>query len=110
MAINYFTEEGRSYTPKASIRKQGQIGLNQGTITRYNIRDGQFVLLGYDKDEELIAIRFVDDKQKGAKKVTVRNGNASIGAKNFLDYFGISYDETKSYNVEHKNDLLIFCL
>lgn len=113
MAIQFFKEEGRGYAPKVSVRKHGQIGLNQGATIRYNIRDGQFALLGYDKDEQIIAIKFVEEDEEGAKRVTVRSKNASISAKSFLDYFNIPYKETNSYELEERKlenneKLLIF--
>ena len=111
MAIVFFTEEGRSYEPKVSIRMQGQIGLSQGAVSRYNLKDGDCVLLGYDKDERKVVMKLVDCEQKGAKKITIRNGNASIGAKSFLDYFDVPYkEETKSFNIEKEGDLLVFCI
>jgi hypothetical protein len=110
MAIEFFTEAGRGFAPKVSIRKQGQIGLNQGAVLRHKIKDGQFAILGYDKEEGFVAIKFVSDDEKGAKRITVRHGNASISAKSFLDYFNIPYRETISYNLECRDELLIFFL
>lgn len=110
MAIEYFREKGRGFAPKVSIRKQGQIGLNQGAVLRYAIKDGQFALLGYDKNENLVVIKLVGGDEKGAKRITVRAGNASISAKSFLDYFDIPYAETNSHDLEHKDELLVFYL
>ena len=108
MSFEFFTIAGRSFHPKASIRKQGQIGLNQGAIKRFGIEDGQLFILGYDKEREIIAMKRISDFQEGAKKITVRAGNGAIGAKSFLDYFEISYKDTSSHELTEENELLIF--
>ena len=67
MAIEYFTREGKGYAPKASIRKPGQIGLNQGSIARFKFKSGEYVLLGYDRDRKMVAIKRLVQAEKGAK-------------------------------------------
>ena len=110
MAMEFFRESGRGFSPKASIRRQGQIGLSQGTILRHKMKDGQFVLLGYDKDEKCVGIKVVEANAEGAKRLTIRSGSGTISAKGFLDYFGIPYDSTRSYELMRKGELLVFRL
>lgn len=112
MKFEFFTESGRGYEPRASIRKQGQIGLNHGSVKRYEIRDGQDVLLGYDRQSSTVAIKFIDGPQQGSKKAMVKKNNCSISAKAFFDYFDIQYkDKTESYELKSKEDgLLVFCI
>ncbi|MCF7956673.1 MAG: hypothetical protein K9M75_12790 [Phycisphaerae bacterium] len=100
MSIEFFTEEGRGFEPKVSIRKQGQIGLNQGAVKRFNIKETQYVLLGYDKERKMIAIKLIDKQQKGARKGIVRENNCSIAAKGFFDFFSIPYAESKSFEAK----------
>ena len=97
MAIEFFRKGGKGFSPKASLRRQGQIGLSHGAIEKFNIKDGQHVLLGYDKDKKLVAIKCINEEEEGAKKVIVKGRSASIAAKAFLDYFGIIPKETKPY-------------
>ena len=78
MDFEFFKEEGRGYEPKASIRKQGQIGLNQGAVTRFKIKNNQNVVLGYDRSNKTIAIKLVDEAEKGSKRVVVRSKNQRI--------------------------------
>ena len=110
MTIEFFTKEGKGFLPKASIRKPGQIGLNQGAIERYKFKNGELVLLGYDKDEKMIGIKRLKQPEKGAKKVTIKDNNGAISAKSFFDYFNIPYDKAGAYelNEDKENDLLIF--
>jgi hypothetical protein len=110
MAIEFFTRGGKGYLPKASIRKPGQIGLNQGSVERYKFNNGDYVLLGYDREQKKIAIRRLNEQEKGAKKVIVKGNNGAISAKSFFDYFNIPYDKSDSYDLEEdkENDLLVF--
>ena len=40
MAFIRFTKTGRGYKPKASIWNKGQIGFNQGSVLRFNLKIG----------------------------------------------------------------------
>jgi hypothetical protein len=110
MAIEFFNEDGRGFEPKASIRKQGQIGLNQGALTRYKIKHNQEVLLGYDKETKTVVIKLLNSSQKGSKRAAIRGNNCSIAAKGFFDYFNIPYNETNSYKLyeDETNGLICF--
>ena len=110
MGIEFFRKGGKGYAPKASLRKQGQIGLNHGAVEKFDIKDGQYILLGYDREKGMVAIRRIDATEEGAKKVIVKARSGSIAAKGFLDYFGITPKETKAYPLQEEPDkkLLIF--
>lgn len=109
MAFEFFEEDGRGFEPKASIRKQGQIGLNQGAIKRYSFENNQFVLLAYDKVNNVIGIKKVVESAKGAKRVVIRNNNCSIAAKAFFDYFEIPYKDTDSFDMFEDKENKIIC-
>lgn len=110
MAVEFFTKEGKGFSPKASIRKPGQIGLNQGSVERYKFINGEYVLLGYDREKKMVAIRRLNEAEKGAKKVNVKVNNGAISAKSFLDYFGIPYDKKGSFELKEdkEKNLLVF--
>ena len=110
MAVEFFTKEGKGFSPKASIRKPGQIGLNQGSVERYKFINGEYVLLGYDREKKMVAIRRLNEAEKGAKKVNVKGNNGAISAKSFLDYFGIPYDKKGSFELKEDKEkqLLVF--
>ncbi len=112
MAIEFFRKGGKGYIPKASVRMHGQIGFNHGAVEKFQIKNGQYVLLGYDKDKRIVAIRRIDEAEEGAKRVIVKGNSGSIGAKAFFDYFGITPKKTKSYplQVEPEGKLLVFHL
>jgi hypothetical protein len=94
------------------LRKQGQIGLNHGAIEKFGIEDGQFALLGYDREKKMVAIRLLTEPSEGSKKVIVRAKSGSIAAKGFIDYFGIMPQETRAYPLSEdmEHDCLVFYL
>lgn len=112
MTFEKFTKVGgRGYTPKAAIWKRGQIGFNQGAVRRYNLKDYNFAILFYDKDQKKIGVKFVSDaNEEGANKIVKGQTGIFMSAKAFLDYYQISYTETKRYDVEYdeKNDFYVF--
>ncbi len=110
MSFEFFTDDGRSFAPRASIRKNGQIGFNQGAVKRFNIEDGEFVLIGFDREKKAIGVKRIEVAEKGAKKVMVRENNAGISAKGFLDFFGISYAKKKSYDLHEEGGILVFTI
>ena len=113
MDFEFFEEAGRGVEPKASIRKQGQIGFNQGAIKRFNITDNQDILLGYDRASKTVAVKFIDEPRQGSKRAVVRSNNCSISAKAFFDFFDIPYkSKTESYGIKEdaENRLLTFCI
>ena len=114
MPFEFFTDSGRGFRPRVSIRKQGQIGLNQGAVRRFLIREGMCVILGYDRDAGCVALKLTEDRDEaGAQRVIIKNGSASISARSFLEYFGIPYrDKTRQYDVtqDEEHGLLIVAL
>ncbi|MCH7701648.1 MAG: hypothetical protein IID37_08160 [Planctomycetes bacterium] len=102
MGFEFFTESGRGFRPRASIRKQGQIGLNQGAVRRFELQRWGYVVLGFDREKQLLALKLTADRDEpGAQRVVMKDGSATISARSFLEYFDISYrEETRQYDVE----------
>lgn len=115
MAFEKFTKTGgRIGTPKASIWKRGQIGLNKGAIHQFQLDSYNFVILFYDKDAKKIGIKFTNnDTDTGATKIVKRKDSGiSFSSLAFLNYYGIDYSETTKYDLEYdnENDLYVFSL
>ncbi|WP_321493820.1 hypothetical protein [uncultured Desulfobacter sp.] len=90
-----FTQQGRSFKPKISIRKRGQIGFNNGSINKFKLDSFDFVILYMNKDENKIAFEFTNDSNKdGAIKLVKRKNNYFVSGKSFLDFYSVSYEET----------------
>ncbi|MCK4658139.1 MAG: hypothetical protein KAV82_01330 [Phycisphaerae bacterium] len=111
MGFEFFTESGRGFRPRASIRKQGQIGLNQGAVRRFDLERWKYAVLGYDRENGLVALKLTNDEtEQGVQRIVIKDGSASISARSFLEYFNIGYrDETKQYDASHDEtkDMLI---
>jgi len=105
MAFEKFVRGGRGFKPKLSIRKGGQIGLNQGAVRRFGLSDGMRVFLYYDKERRMVGIEALkDETAEGSRALRIRQGSASIAAKAFCDYYSIDYKESKSYAVEQDTE------
>ena len=113
MAFERFTKTGRGYTPKVSIWTRGQIGFNQGAVERFKLKDFDYAVLFYDRDERKIGVRFTTEaSEDGANKIVKGKTGVFISAKAFLDYYQIDHRKTRRYDVAHdnENDLYVFTL
>ena len=114
MEFEFFTDSGRGFRPRVSIRKQGQIGLNQGAVRRFNLDSWEYVVLGFDRKCVRIALRRADSRDEpGAQRMLIKHGSATISARSFLEYFDIGYrDKTRQYDVsiDDENGMLIVAL
>ena len=92
-----FTQQGRSFKPRISIRKRGQIGFNNGSINKFNLKEFDFVVLYMNKADNKIAFKFTNNaKEEGAIKLVKRKNNYFVSGKSFLDFYSVAYDETVS--------------
>ncbi len=113
MAFEKFTAVGKSFAPKLSIRSNGQIGFNFGAIEKYGLEKFTHVVLFYDKEARKIGVRITKNKdEEGACTLRVRNGNATIGAKSFLDFYSIPYTKTARFETvwDQKEEMIIASL
>lgn len=86
-----FTFQGRSATPKMTVRKGGQIGLNTAAVNRFGLEKYKYVALLINKEERKIGIKPTNDENtKGAKSFKIIQGGATIPAKNFVEFYGLN--------------------
>lgn len=103
-----FTQHGRSFKPKISIRKRGQIGFNNGAIKRFRIDKYDYVVLYYKKDTHKMAFNFTNSEDDdGAIKIIKKKNNYFISGKSFFDYYEIPYGESHSFDVEWNQEELL---
>ena len=95
-----FTQQGRSFSPKISIRKRGQIGFNNGAVKRFKLNEFNYAVMYISKDRTKIAFKFTSDDEEGSVKIAKRSNNFFVSGKSFLDYYDIPYDESKTYSAE----------
>ncbi len=98
MAFERFEYGGRSFVPKVSIWSRGQIGFSMGAVKRFELQKYQYVVFFYDTEARRIGFQFTLDKNEtGAAKLNVRENGGVVGAKAFLDYYGLDYKKTRQF-------------
>lgn len=98
-----FTDGGKSFVPKISIRKRGQIGFNGGAYKKFGLDNKEYAILFMSKDHKQVAIRFTNDQtEDGLIKLIKKHGNCFVSGKTFLDFHEIDYDNLakKSFPAE----------
>jgi hypothetical protein len=99
MGFERFTESGRSFKARISIRANGQIGLSHGAVSKFGLDRYQYVVLFYDKETKQIGIQPTNDaEEKGAYRLNVKGSGATISALAFMDYFGIDHEKAEKYS------------
>jgi hypothetical protein len=113
MAFEKFTQTNKSFAPKLSIRSNGQLGFNFGAIEKFKLENYPYAVLFYDKEVKKIGVYLTKSKDdEGASKLRVKNGNASVAAKSFLDYYSIPYGKTVRFEAvwDDKEKMIIATL
>jgi hypothetical protein len=101
MAFERFTEVGRVFRPRASLRSNGQLGFNHGCVKRFSMQDFTHAVLFYDADTERIGVKLTNDKDEpGASTLTTRSGNGTISAGAFLEYYSLKPDKTTQHDIK----------
>ncbi len=111
MAWEKFTLSGRSIKPKVTIRKGGQLGLNNAVISQYGLNKFRYVILFIDKEAKKLGLKPTNDnKEDGLRKLRITKYGASIPAKNFIELYKL--DQIKKRQLEciwDKKDNMIVC-
>lgn len=110
MAFERFTDVGRVFRPRASIRSNGQIGFNHGSVKRFELQKFSHVVLFYDKDSKRVGVRLTNDKtEAGASTLITRSGNGTVSARAFLEYYHLLPKVTTQHDLEwdEENKLLV---
>ena len=107
VAFEKFTRIGRSFKPEVTLRRSGIIGVNNGAIQRFALSRFQHVVLFYDRDTHRVGIQPVKNGDTpGAVTLRIKQGNASVSARSFLDCYEVPYANGPKYaavwdDVEH---------
>jgi len=105
MPFERFTKTGRVYTPKASIWTRGQIGFNQGAVHKFNLKDFDYAVLYYNRDEKKVGVQFTNDSsESGATKVIKGKTGVFLSGRSFINFYDIPHTKTKKYDVSYDND------
>jgi hypothetical protein len=104
MAFQRFTESGKGFKPKISIRPSGTIGINDSALKKFSLNSSEFVALYYDTDSGKIAIGNALKDEIGAQRINLGRTGASISAKRFLDYYDLGVEKTKHFECHFDNE------
>lgn len=110
VAFERFTQIGRVFRARASLRSNGQIGFNHGALTRFKLTEFTHVVLFYDPERRLVGVKLTSDKtEEGASTLITKNGNGTVSARAFLEYYQILPKTTTQYDIEwnEENKMLI---
>jgi hypothetical protein len=97
MAFERFTESGKGFKPRISIRPSGTIGINDSALKRFGLKSQKYVALYFDAETKRIAIGIAQEDEQGAQRLNLAGKGASISAKRFLDYHDLGVKTTTQY-------------
>lgn len=104
MPFERFTEVGRVFRPRASLRSNGQIGFNHGCVKRFEMNKFSHAVLFYDADTKRIGVKLTNDKDEaGASTLITRNGNGTLSGRAFLEFYHLTPKRTTQYDIEPDN-------
>lgn len=106
----YLGQRPRATEPKVSIRKNGQIVLNHKLIRQYEITDESFAHLLYDSEAKQIGIKIDEEKNRGARKLTMLLGSALISGGAFLKTFGINHEKARKFDPDFIDGMIVIDL
>lgn len=110
MAFERFTDVGRVFRPRASLRQNGQLGFNHGCIKRFDMQNFSHVVLFFDVDTKRIGIKLTNDKDEaGACTLITKSGGGTVSARSFLEYYKLTPKKTTQYDIDRDEeaDMLI---
>lgn len=113
MDFEFFTSKLWQQTakPLASLFND-RIHLNSAAVSKYGLKKGIKILLGYNKDTKTIGIKILADGDisDGARKLSVNQAHASITARRFLGHFGITERGRYQLEYDESQKVLYFAL
>jgi hypothetical protein len=106
-----FTESGRSYKPRVSLRQNGTIGFNNGAVRKWKLDTFSFVVLFYDQDRKSIGIKPTNTEEEGAHKLNFGKAKKSawVSCRKFFDFFDIPVQDTKRFDgqIDEKEKMIL---
>lgn len=92
-----FNPQGGRFTPSISINETGGIGISSGFIKKYEINHKEIkgVKLFFNRNNNSIGIKFVNELEGNVKIKFADRGGATINAKSFWVRFDISHANFK---------------
>lgn len=90
-----YTKNGKREIPIASVSVLGRLALNQTSIVNFGIEEAKYATMFFDKEKNLIGIRFSNQKEKSSFKIQWReNSGLFLTVKNFFEAYSIDFSQT----------------
>ena len=104
-----FTDVGKSFSARVTIRQNGQLGFNEGARNQFEIGKYACAVLFFDGERQAVGIMLTNDpNERGAFKISSAKQNTFVPAKAFLDRYRIPYDESRRFRLEKHEEMLVF--
>ena len=96
-----FVETDSSFAAKVTIRQRtGQIGFNSGAMNRFKVNEFKYAILYFDPSERVVGIQLVTAEEPGSIRISKKQSNTYVTAKNFFDKYGIDYSQSHRHDLE----------
>lgn len=106
-----FTETGKSFNARATIRSNGQIGFNEGARNLFELAQFSYVVLFFDSNQRAVGLKFTNNKEEvGALPFKADLRNTCVNAAGFLDKHGIDYKKSSRHSLERHGDFIVMML
>ena len=97
--------EGRTATPKLTIRKGGQIGLNSAAVRKFKLDKYSYAVLLINQEEGKIGVLPTNDEgMEGRRSIKIVQGGASIPSKSFIEYYELDKVKENRIKCEWDNE------
>jgi len=96
-----FVYSGRSFTPKATINKAGNLSFNAAARSKFQLGEYQYAVMFFDQGANRIGVMLTNnEKEQGRKTLRQRPTGADISIRTFLDFYGLNSPEPRGFEVE----------
>lgn len=100
-----YIHKGRSYIPKATIRKNGVLAFNSGAVRKYDLDMYKYAILYISDDRNRVAVKFTNnEKESGILQIQSRPGNFQVSARTFFGLYDIDWSENRNYDFLWNNN------
>ncbi len=86
--------------PLATIDVTGLLSFNLAAVVKYGIRTCRYCVLYSERDGGVFSVRLSDKEEAGIIPICSEWSDTYILAKEFFDWAGIDYKQTRSYPLE----------
>ena len=103
------TLRDRADKPELAIWKKGTIAFTKAADEKYGVSGYKFAELLFDDDEYKLGIKLQNDRSNPDELLAITKGrsNISIAATPFFKMFSIEIDQTRRYDIEEEDGMLV---